>query len=283
MAILPWTLRLLSGQRELRMIWEVRARGRRSLLVGSAHFFPYRFGDALRRHIGAAETVVLEGPLDEPAMRRVVDSGRATGHRSLYDALDAATKASLHRRLGIRTPPLVAGELYRELLFGREEDWLEEELRGLRPWLAFFGLWTRYRRLNGWVHTLDLDAARIAAELGKEVRHLETIEEQIEALNAIPLDRIVHFLAAEDWAAYGEEYVRRYLAGDLDRLIAVAQAFPTFCEAIIEQRDPVLAARMAPYLERGNAVIVIGVTHCPGVIRLLEAAGFAVALPSGRC
>lgn len=278
--MLRWAGRLLSKQRELRMMWRVEKGGRSSLLIGSAHFFPYHFRGDLRRILDGATTVVLEGPLDEQAMRRVVDSGRGAG--ALYDALDAEAKSRVLRMLGIPVAPLDAHQLLKELIFGRQEQWLESELRSLKPWLAFFGIWTRYRARHGWTYTLDLDAAGIAAELRKEVRYLESIDEQIAALDSLPLERIVRFLAREDWVEYGEQYVRRYLAGDLDGLMAVAQAFPTYCEPIVERRDPVLAERMLPALDEGGAAAFIGVTHCRGVLSLLREQQFAVAPVCGR-
>jgi hypothetical protein len=230
------------------MVWEVARRGRRSRLVGTAHFFPYHFRGALARLIGAARAVLLEGPLEASAMRRVVDAGSGAVHVSLYHALDAGTRLRICRDLGFPALPpgaLPQREILRGALFSARPDrWLEAELRGLKPWMAFFGLWTRFRRARGGDYSLDLDAQRIAAGLGKEVRHLESVEEQIAALDAIPLERIVRFLARGDWAAYYEDYVRRYLDGDLDGLLAAARAFPTFCEALIERRDPRLAERM---------------------------------------
>lgn len=259
------------------MVWEVAKRGRRSRLVGTAHFFPYHFRGALARLIGAVRTVLFEGPLDEQSMRRVVDAGSGVVHVSLYHALDAGTRLRVCRDLGLPVVPLDAQSLYRELFFGRPSEWLEAELRGLKPWMAFFGLWSRYRARQGGNYSLDLDAQRIAAGLGKDLRYLETIEEQIAALDAIPLERIVDFVTRVDWPAYYEDYVRCYLEGDLDGLIAAARVFPTFCEAVIERRDPLLAERMAPELERGGACVFIGVTHCPGVLSQLRAGGFESA------
>lgn len=258
------------------MVWQLERRGARSRLVGTAHFFPYHFRGALARLIGEARVVVLEGPLDEGSMQRVVHAGRRAAQASLYHALDAGTRLRLSRELGFAGLPAGAPLMYRELFFGRPDEWLEAELRGLKPWMAFFGLWTRFRRGRGGDYSLDLDAHALAGRLGRELQHLETIEEQIAALEAIPLARIVEFLARADWPAYYEDYVRRYLDGDLGGLIDVARAFPTFCEPVIGSRDPVLAERMAGELERGGACVFIGVTHCPGVLAALERAGFEV-------
>jgi hypothetical protein len=258
------------------MVWELERRGQRSrprsTLIGAAHFFPRHFRRDLRRLIGEARIVLLEGPLDEAATRKVLDAGRGAGGGALYEA----AKDRIHARLGMVPAPLDVHQLLKDLLFGRQEQWLEEELRSLKPWAAFFGIWTRFRARQGWTYTLDLDAARIAAELGKEIGYLETIEEQIGALEAVPPERMARFLALEDWPAYCAAYERHYRAGELDALVAAAQAFPTYCEPVIGQRDGVLAARMAAQLERGGACVVIGVAHCPGVLAELRARGFDV-------
>ena len=258
------------------MVWEVEGRGQRprphSTQIGAAHFFPRHFRRHLRRLIGKARIVVLEGPLDEAATRKVLDAGRGVGGGQVYEA----ARDQIHAKLGMVSAPLDVHQLLKDVLFGRREQWLEEELRSLKPWAAFFGIWTRFRERQGWTYTLDLDAARIATELGKEIRYLETIDEQITMLEAVPLERIANFLAREDWAAYCAAYERHYLAGDLDALVAAALAFPTYCEPIIGRRDGVLAERMEAELERGEACVVIGVAHCPGVLAALQEQGFDV-------
>jgi len=257
------------------MVWEVEhpgsGPGRRSTLVGAAHFFPRHFRRDLRRLIGGARIVLLEGPLDEAATRKVLEAGRGVGGAILY----SSAKEKINARLGIYSAPLDVHRIVRDLIFGRQDEWLEQELRALKPWAAFFGIWTRWRARQGWVHKFDLDAAQIAARLGKEVRYLETIEEQIAALEAVPVERFGRFLAAGDWPGYNEGYERHYLAGDLERLAETAQAFPTYCEPIIGRRDAVLAERMEPELEAGGACVVIGVAHCPGVLARLAQDGFS--------
>src|SRR3970282_2016829 len=59
-------------------------------------------------------------------------------------------------------------------------------LGALKPWMAFFGVWTRFRTRLGDSYSLDLDAARTAERLGKTVHHLETIAEQIAPRGAPP-------------------------------------------------------------------------------------------------
>ncbi len=271
-----WAARLFSRERGLRMAWEVGRDGRRSRLVGTAHFFPFHFRGDLRRLIEPARLVLLEGPLDDASMQKVLAAGSGSAHASLYHALDARARSRLCRMLGLPVVPLEAHQLYRQALFGSPEESLEAELRGLKPWMAFFSLWTRFRARLGGSYSLDLDAARMAARLGRAARHLETIDEQIATLDAVPLERFVAFVAEVDWEAYYEDYVRHYLAGDLEGLMAAARAFPTYCEPVIERRDPMLAERMAPELDAGGACAFVGVAHIRGVSACLRARGFEV-------
>jgi hypothetical protein len=254
------------------MVWEVERHSRRSTLIGAAHFFPRHFRRELHRLMSTARIVVLEGPLDAEATKKVLDAGRGAGGDGLYKG----ARERIHAMLGIYSAPLDVNRMLRDLVFGRQEEWLEQELRALKPWAAFFGIWTRFRAREGWEHKLDLDAAQIAAKLGKPVRYLETIEEQIAALEAVPVERYAHFLVSGDWRGYNEAYERHYLAGDLEGLAAAAQDFPTYCEPVIGARDAVLAERMAAELEAGGACVVIGVAHCRGVLHQLKTNGFEI-------
>jgi hypothetical protein len=252
------------------MVWEVERHSRRSTLIGAAHFFPRHFKRELRRWMADARIVLLEGPLNPVATKKVLDAGRGVGGVELYKA----ARERIHAMLGIYSAPLDVNRMLRDLVFGRQEEWLEQELRALKPWAAFFGIWTRFRAREGWEHKLDLDAAQIAAKLGKPVRYLEAIEEQIAALEAVPVERFARFLVSGDWRGYNEAYERHYLDGDLEGLAAAAEDFPTYCEPVIGTRDAVLAERMAGELETGDACVVIGVAHCLGVLGKLRQAGY---------
>jgi uncharacterized protein YbaP (TraB family) len=262
-----------SNERTLRMIWRVERNGKASFLAGAAHFFPYRFRRSLLGYVGGARRLVLEGPLDEGAMRKVIEAGAADGPASLYDCLDAAALRRIRQALPAQSP-LSASQLYWEALQGVPQEGMRAELRGLKPWMAFFYLWGQFRQRHGWTCTMERDALDIAAETGIAVHYLETIEEQIETLNRIPLQRIVAFLKHVDWDRYRRDYVRHYLDGDLPALAAAAAAFPTYCEPVIERRNPALHARMRPHLEHGGALVIVGVTHCEGIIALLRAQGY---------
>jgi len=285
----PATPRVMSGllslftrARDLRTVWEVRKAGRKSYLAGTAHFFPYHFRRSLRRYLSRADRVLLEGPLDDAAMMRVVESGSAPGAgRSLAEALDTATVLKINAEFGAPAPAFSVHPLYQEIFGGDPGSQLCVQIQGLKPWMGFFRIWMHYLREHGWTYRMDLDALQAAADLGRPVHFLETIDEQIAALEGVPLARILEFLRAVDWTEYRREYVRYFLAGSLDALAATARVFPSFCESVLDRRDPILHERMRPHLERGNAIAFIGILHCPRIIDLLRADGFDV-VPSSN-
>ena len=274
-----WAARIFTKERDLRMVWEVEHRRLRSVLVGTAHFFPYRFRTAIRRLIGGADRVMLEGPLDDDARSKVVAAGSARRGASLHDALDADTKLRIRALLAAPPATATASTFFWSVLHGYAPPAPDEDIRQLEPWMAFFHIWTEYRRRDGWVYSVDLDAAATAAAMTKDVRPLETIEEQIATLGRIPLNRIANFLRNVDWEIYRRAYVRHYLDGNLVALTAMARAFPSYCEPVIEERDPVLVERMTPFLERGNAIAFVGIMHCRGLVAHLRARGFTVTGP----
>jgi len=272
-----WISTLLTRERELPMIWEVRKDGKQSYLAGAAHFFPYHFRRSLRRYLDRVETVLLEGPLDEKARRKVVESGSARGtDLTLGDVLRPETVVKINSDLRAPTPAFGMHPLSREVFNLRPADFLGVEVSGLKPWMAFFQIWNHYLGQNGWTHKVELDVLQATADLDKRMHFLETIEEQISALEGVPVPRIVSFLDAVDWTTYRRDYARSYLKGRLDALIETARVFPTFCAPVLEQRDPVLHARMHPHLAAGNAIAFVGILHCPRIISLLRAEGFKV-------
>ncbi len=279
--MMSWLSHLLSRERELKMIWEVEKGDRRSYLVGSAHFFPYHFKGSLRSYINQVEAVVFEGPLDEESARKVVEYGsKREGGVSLLDALDPGTISRLNRELGRPPQSLSSHGMYHSLL-GSDPDRLDwDQIRGLRPWMAFFRLWSHYLRRNGWTYTMELDALRIAGTLGKRVHFLETIHEQLEALDNVPFERFVTFLRDVNWKRSRRDLLECYLRGDLEGLVARVRGFPTVCEAVIEKRDPVLYGRMKPFFEAGKTMAFVGTAHCRGLKAFFVEDGYEVISPS---
>ena len=263
-------------EKPLRTVWRVEKEGRASLLVGTAHFFPYSFKKALTRLIQNVEIVLFEGPLDQENMAKVVQYGRqGENSPSVYEALDPNAKKDINRQLATRlNPPTTAGT-YLELIHSKASNFLETYAAGVRPWMAFLTVWSA---LLDWKYSMDIEAYHIAQALGKKIQFLESIEDQLAALDGIPFDRIMNYLNhVEKWEVHKDLFQKAFLNGEVEKFISMTGEFPTRCESIIQKRDPIFFGGMKPFFEAGRAVAFVGVGHIPGIQKLFLGEGYQVS------
>jgi uncharacterized protein YbaP (TraB family) len=224
--------------------------------------------------------VLFEGPLDESNMDAVRKYGFEGKHGpSLYETLDSRTITEINKELGESSGYTECSlAAYMALSNTQNQDLLLLAIEGLRPWMAFFNLWSQFLMKRGWKYSVDLEALSVARELGKKVVFLETIEEQLEALDGIPFERIVNYLNKfKNWERFSRHHRKQYLKGSLDGLLNTTTAFPTRCPSIIDHRDPVFFERMKSYVDAGEAAVFVGTTHIRGIKKMLEADGFKVS------
>jgi hypothetical protein len=267
-------------QKKLKMIWEVQKKGRISHLVGTAHFFPYSFKNSLQRYLKDARVVMFEGPLDDENMARVREAGiDKEDSYHIFDELDDKTIASISDAL---VPVCRARHSSYLVTFSKFDlkDTVYEMVKDMRPWLAFFTLWSGYLKRLGWKYSVDLEGYQIASELGKKIVFLETIEEQINVLQNIAHDNIIFFLSQVDrWNEFAREYVECYLDGDLEKLRFTRVRFPSRHHSVINERDKIFHQRMRAELEQGQVVAFVGAPHLKGMSRLLLEDGYQVKGP----
>lgn len=265
----------LPRQRKFAMLWEIEKGGRRSWIAGSAHFFCYSFEFSLRDLFERVDTVVFEGPLDPDSLDQVAAIGRSpeAGSPRVIDALTAAEIGRLARTV-CGPSGFWAGLLGLAEKSPPDVRWFLAETR---PWMAFFSLWTRYLARCGWTQSVDLEAWQIAGEMGKRTVAMETIPEQIEVLESIPLTRIVNFFQrSPQWAKYIRRNVRAYLKGDLEAMMGTSIEFPSRIEQVIGRRDAIFLERMRPMIEAGGCAVFVGSAHMLNLRRMLADAGFSL-------
>ena len=269
-----------SNEKELKMIWEVVKDHKRSYLVGTAHFFPYSFKTSLHRCLENAATVLFEGPLDEDNMAKVVKCG--FDNQSSYHIFDDLDRQNIDR-ITREIEPQCRGRNTFFILNLRKfkiENPLYDMVKGMKPWLAFFTIWSNYLKKNGWTYSVDLEGYTLAEGLGKKIVFLETMEEQINVLENLTHDRIIDFLKRVDqWQELIQGYVRSYLAGDLEQIKSKGLRFPSRHHTVIDHRDKIFYERMRKYLEQGDAVAFVGAPHVPGVSKLLREDGYQIKGP----
>ena len=262
-------------EKPLRTVWKVEKARSISFLVGTAHFSPYSFKKFLTQVIQDVETVLFEGPLDEESMARVVQYGRhGENAPSLYKALQPAAIKEINRRLSTQPGGVTRADSYFEMLRATVSDPLEELARGVRPWMTFFTIWSTF--LN-WKHSMDMEAFHIAQKLWKKIQYLETIEDQLAALDGIPFERIVNYLNhIKNWSVHKELFKKAFLEGDIQQFHSMTGEFPTRCESILTKRDPIFFKGIQASLQDGRTVAFVGVAHIPGIQKLFLEEGYQV-------
>ena len=136
---------------------------------------------------------------------------------------------------------------------------------------------------------LDSHLSNKAKEFGKEVTGLETVDEQLQAVNGIPLKEQMHMLEEAIDSLYvpsvsdADEMTSLYEHADLEGLYTFFQKEETsgeFNESLITIRNKRMADRFEDYVKKGRRLFAaVGALHLPGergVIELLRAKGFSV-------
>ena len=263
------------------MIWEVEKDRRRSYLIGTAHFFPFSFKTSLRRCLNNVQTALFEGPLDPESMDRVIKHG--IDSQSDYHIFDDLDRKTIDRITSELAPKCRGRNTFFVLNFRKFciENPLHEMVRGMKPWLAFFTIWSNYLKKNGWKYSVDIEGYTIAEELEKKIIHLETIVEQINVLENLSRERIIDFLKRVDqWQTLAQNYVTHYLAGDPRAILTKGLRFPSRHHSVIDHRDQIFYKRMHEYLTQGDAVVFVGAPHVWGVSKLLRANDYQIKGPS---
>ena len=265
----------LPRQRRFAMLWEIEKEDRRSWIGGTAHFFCCSFESSFRKLFERVDTVVFEGPLDQASLDQVSEVGRnpEPGCTRLINLL---TEDDLRRLERVVIGPM--GFWARVLGLQRPDPPdVRYFLSKTRHWMAFFSLWTSYLKHHGWDQSVDLEAWHLAHDTGKAVVGMETIAEQIEILESIPLSRVVRFFRLCDrWDGYIKRNERAYLKGDLSGMMGTSTEFPTRTERVIHRRDLLFLERMTPFLKAGRCAVFVGTAHLLNLLPLLEGAGFTV-------
>lgn len=160
----------------------------------------------------------------------------------------------------------------------------------MKPWAAATVLSTPVPETG---RVLDTALFQRARQAGKQVHGLETIAEQLEVFEGLPLDDQVALLrdAVEQFAgidALHAELLAAYKRQDLAAMMAINEAAmqtgdrrlaEKFQRRLIVDRNHRMAERVETYLQQGGAFVAVGALHLPGeqgLVRLLEERGYAV-------
>lgn len=257
------------------MLWKVEKGDKISWLGGTAHFFYYSFEPSFRRLFRNVDNVIFEGPLDAAFMAKVDEAGKSLPENMtpLIDLLSEDEIARLEKTIWGPQDKL---SKFLGMAVKKKKDvrWL---LRHARYWHAFFSLWTAFLERQGWKNSVDMEAWRVARDMGKNIIAMESLEEQIDSLGSLPVERVLNFFrACDQWKKRAKTNLHAYLAGDLELMFGSSAEFPTRTEYVIGRRDQRFRERMRPYLEEGRAAVFVGTAHLINLRKMLVEDGFSV-------
>lgn len=118
-----------------------------------------------------------------------------------------------------------------------------------------------------------------------KVRGIETLDEQLSAINDLPVEDQKQMLLDaidQDYKSGMDEMMKLYRKGDLDGLQDMSEEEDMgdeFEESLVTDRNKVMADRVIPMIKEKATFIGVGALHLPGeegLIELLRSAGYSV-------
>ncbi|MEO3427319.1 TraB/GumN family protein [Pelagibius sp. CAU 1746] len=266
-------------------LWKVEREGLApSYVFGTMHVDDKRVMDlppAVETAFAAADTAAFE----------LIDD-TVVAVETLYDErMELTGDETLEELIGSRSFGILRWHMKQRMLVPKNN---------IKPWVFWeymggeaFGF-VDYGRLEPSGHGMVLDdwLEDRAAKSGKKVVGLETIEEQIDIYDKIPLDQQADLLKLaldrySDHAPWVPK-VELYLNGDLAMFEALWREYlswlpPDTAETIdlrlIDDRNRIMVERMAPLMAEASTFVAVGAAHLAGeegVLFLLEQEGYRV-------
>ena len=257
------------------LLWEISSPGSSpSYLFGTIHSGDagvIGLAPAVERAFTGSRQVILEVNLDA-------------------DAMVAGSTAMLLSD-GRRLSEIVGKSLYEQTAAALRTRGIPDAVtEHMKPWAAATALSMPVPETG---RVLDVVLFQRAQQAGKPLHGLETIAEQLEVFDGLPLEDQVGLLrdAVEQVAgldAMLDELLAAYKRQDLAAMVAINEAAMAtgdprlageFQRRLIVDRNHRMAERMEPWLQQGGAFVAVGALHLPGeqgLLRLLEQRGYSV-------
>jgi uncharacterized protein YbaP (TraB family) len=256
-------------------LWEIEGSGGRVWLLGSVHFLradDYPLPPALDRVLAAADVIYLELDLDDPAAADPAVLTRL--------AIDPA---------GRQLPELIGSADWEAAR--RKAAALDLDLATLapfEPWYAALAITQLRLAQLGFAGDQGVEGyvVRTAAGSGTEIRGLETLAGQLEALDGLSPAAQRRFLATtlDDAATLGDEIdaiIAAWRRGDTaaleETLLADLAAEPEVYRRVVVARNDRFLAQVRRLAASGDDVlVVVGTLHlvgADGLLTRLESAG----------
>ena len=258
------------------ILWRIEgAASQPSYLLGTIHSDDARVTNvpaSVSHAFQRADSFSGEIKMDLPSLMQASQATLLSDGQSLEQLVDAA--------LYKQTVQLLESYCMPELVVQRMKPWAAAAALSLpRPKTGMF---------------LDMTLYHQAAAAGKRVYGLESITEQVGAMESMSLELQVTML--RDAVAQHhqvdqliEQLITAYLRRDLKALESISNAAmqngdervaEMFSTEVVDRRNYRMLERMQPRLREGNAFVAVGALHLPGekgLLNLLRNKGYRVS------
>jgi uncharacterized protein len=242
-----------------------------SYLYGTIHIRDdraFQFGDSVIPKFSSCKVFAGEIVLDQASQAKIMDlifmQGDTTLDMLLNETDYKIVKAYADKNLGPmagmvdKIKPLFTSAMMSELLVNSDKP-----------------------------QTLDEYFQKLALEKGMKVKGVESVEEQMGAIDKIPLKEQATMLVeglkeGDKDAGLMEEMIGIYTSQDLDALLTFVnknQVSQEFNKAILTERNKLMTSRIKKWIKDEPYFIGVGAAHLPGnegVIQKLRMEGFKV-------
>jgi uncharacterized protein YbaP (TraB family) len=266
-------LAVAEAQKKGSLLWKVEGPGMvaPSFIFGTIHLIPaadFHFSRAADSVFGLAGKVVFEMDVSDPALQLKVlkhmqlDSGKTL--RTLFSENDYRKIQRKAEKLGLNL------ELFQNFLpVMVQQNFILKTALGsdTRSYELFL-----------------MDKAR---QSGKSVVGLETAEDQVKALKAIPLEKQARMLkesVVRPHKARKEllKLINLYKTGNIDKMHKLTTRDKNMKEgreALLARRNNAWVEKLKPLMEEGPVFVAVGAAHLggpEGLVALLEKEGYRV-------
>lgn len=134
---------------------------------------------------------------------------------------------------------------------------------------------------------VDLHFHKMAKDQDMETYGLETMEEQLSAIDRVPLEEqaqmLLDALKTNGRKDPSEKLIKYYAKGDLQKMLQMAgemESSDEFNDGLVTERNYRMVERMIPLISQRPTFVAVGALHLPGeegVLTLLEKEGYTVS------
>lgn len=255
------------------LLWKIEGKNLKtpSYLLGTIHILPQKdffLSEAMKQALASTQQVVLELDMDDPAMGTNMLQNASMSDGSTLDKL-------------------LSAEDYQKL------DVLVKKSTGVG--VEVFNKWqpmlvasvAMQQMMDNQIASYEMTLVRMAQEAQKEVKGLESIQEQTEAMATIPFPQQAKYLSEmlndfdKQKALFGkmvELYKSQNINALLDYMVEESGGID-FSTVLLNQRNHKWIPKIGSIASEKSTFFAVGAGHLPGkdgVLTLLRKAGFRV-------